>query len=426
MTPAQMREDFLQLRDQWAPLDHSFSPEQRRGFDAIVTAAIATVDTMSQADFELEVMRATAVAHNGHTYVRSGRFLHPLPIRAWWFANGLYIVSAAPEFSKLLGARIEKLGALTAQQALVAISPFLSGTTQRIRYLSAFYLTSPEVLQRIGATKSPDVADLTMRLSDGTLQEMRLGRAALFDPAFSSPNRPYFAFSALYPGDADLPGRWPHVLDGVTDRPLIYQAPADLSATWIGDDGKILYVRSNETLSSDKSPLDEKLLFGVLQKDVVQRRPKYVVVDLRLNQGGNFFNTILFTQALPRLLPPAGRIFVLVGRATFSAALVTAAMLKGNGGDRVVLIGETMGDADRFWAEGGRITLPNSRIEVQYANGFHDWAAGCTDLDTCYWPVVAFGVRHVSLGPEILIEPTFADYAAGRDPVLAAALALAK
>jgi hypothetical protein len=166
-------------------------------------------------------------------------------------------------------------------------------------------------------------------------------------------------------------------------------------------------------------------VFRVLEKEVLPRRPKHAVVDLRLNQGGNFFNTILFSQALPRILPPDGKIFVLVGRATFSAALVTAAMLKANGGERAALIGETMGDADRFWSEGGNKTLPHSQIEIRYSDGFHDWAEGSTDLDTCYWPAVAFGVRNISLAPEVYIEPTFADYAAGHDPVLAVALAMA-
>jgi len=198
-----------------------------------------------------------------------------------------------------------------------------------------------------------------------------------------------------------------------------------MSFAWIKDGTKILYVRSNQVQSSDQKPLDQKLVFELVQNEVVSRRPKYAIVDLRPNQGGNFFNTVLFTQALPRLLPPDGRVFVLVGRATFSAALVTAAMLKANGGNRTVLIGETMGDADRFWAEGGNMTLPNSKIEVRYSNGLHDWASGCTDLDTCYWAAVAFGVRHISLAPEVYVEPTFADYAVGHDPALAAALALA-
>lgn len=419
-----MREDLGFLRDEWLPLDRSFSNDQRVAFNAIIAGAMNGADALSPAGFELEIMRAAAAARNGHTSVRSLlRLLPPLPLRAWWFADGLYVVSAHPDFADLLGARIETLGAFTAERALAAIAPFIAGTDQRVRYLSAFYLMSPPVLHRIGTSDSADTAAIKFRLRGNRIEQRALGAAPVFDPAFTE--RPYFGYSALIPGDAVLPDRWPHALDGATERPVAYGKPADLFSNWIGEGKRILYVRSNDIRGGEESPLDRKLQ-RLLADEVVPSRPKHAVVDLRLNQGGNFFNTILFTQALPRLLPPDGRVFVLVGRATFSAALVTAAMLKANGGDRAMLIGEPMGDADRFWAEGGRVTLPNSKIEVQYANGFHDWGEGCTDLDKCYWPAVAFGVHNISLQPEVSIEPSFADYAAGRDPVLEAALAMAR
>jgi hypothetical protein len=425
LTPAQIREDLTFLRDQWLPLDHSFSDAQRQEFNTLVASAMGRAETMQPYELELEVMRAAALAHNGHTYCPSQRSIRALPIRLWWFADGLHVVSTHPDVADVLGARVEKLGNFTPEQALAAVGPFLSGTEQRIRYLSAFYLMSPEVLHRIGATEVVQSALFGLRLRDGAAVERPLIPVDVFDPSFKQPDRPYFAFSVLIPGDAALSGRWPHVLDAVADLPLTYRKAVDVSVAWIGEGDKVLYVRSNQVNSSDQNRLDEKLVFGVLQREVVARRPRHVVVDLRLNQGGNFFNTILFTDGLPRLLPPDGRIFVLIGRATFSAALTTTAFLRSNGGDRTVLIGETIGDADRFWAEGGRKTLPNSQIEVQYANGLHDWAAGCTDLGTCYWPAVAFGVRNISLAPDVRVEPTFADYAAGRDPVLAAALARA-
>lgn len=66
-------------------------------------------------------------------------------------------------------------------------------------------------------------------------------------------------------------------------------------------------------------------------------------------------------------------------------------MLKGEGRDQVVLMGETMGDAGSFWSDGKKVKLPNSRIEVRYSSEFHNYEKGCTDPKACYWPVVAFG-----------------------------------
>lgn len=150
------------------------------------------------------------------------------------------------------------------------------------------------------------------------------------------------------------------------------------------------------------------------------------MVDLRLNDGGDFFNTILFAQALPKLIASEGRIFVLVGPSTFSAALVTAAMLKQYGAHRVVLVGEPMGDRRPFWSEGLPVMLPNSKIEVRPAVWMQNWEDGCNDRSRCYWANTVFGGKPVSLQPELRIPLRFADYAAGRDSVLDAALSAAR
>jgi hypothetical protein len=423
LTPAQMREDFLVLRDQWAPLDHSFSAEQRRAFDEALAADIARVDTLSVPDFILDVMQAAAIPRNGHTAAWVNP--HTMPMRAWWFADGLYAISVAPGFEALLGARIEKLGSLSPDEALVRAAPFISGTMQRVRYLSAVYLMAPQLLRRICAVADAANVPVMLRLRDGSERTVILGSAEAPDPGDQG-NPMRSAFTVLIPDPPDMKGRWLHVLDAVKPRPAIYADLVDVSMAWIGEGGKILYIRSNFVSSLDKDALDQKLLFGVLQSQVVPRRPRFVIVDLRLNNGGNFFNTILFAQALPKLMPQEGRIFVLISRATFSAALTTAAMLRGNGEGRVVFVGEPMGDGTRFWAEGGTITLPNSRIPIRYSNGFHDWGEGCSDPGTCYWPAAAFGVRGVSLEPDVRVDVTFTDYVAGRDPVLDAAVVLAK
>lgn len=111
------------------------------------------------------------------------------------------------------------------------------------------------------------------------------------------------------------------------------------------------------------------------------------------------------------------RIYILVGRETFSAGIVTAARLKYFGASRSQLIGEPMGDRSRFWAEGQRYRLPNSGITVSYATGYHDWESGCTSLSRCFWINVLMGVAAGSLEPT-RVPLRFADFRAGRDRAL--------
>ena len=423
LTPTQMREDLAYLRNTWAPLDKSFGTRQRAVFEAIVGATAARLDTISSTDFELEIARAVAVSHNGHTLSVLGPAFHGLPLEMEWFADGLYITRVEPAFAPILGAKINKMGALTPEQALSRTAPFISGTDQRILAMSPSYLRLLEVLHKIGATADAASVELSIRLRDGTgrILTMKAAGSANPDPAWGP-------WLSLIPADASEPGQWLQVLDGVGKRPLTYQSPVDVSTAWVGDNNRVLYVRSNRIFSPDPTKaFDVPIkLFDILQHDIVERRPQYVIVDLRFNPGGNYLNAAFFAQALPRLLPSNGKVFILVGRNTFSAAIVTAAILKGQGRQHAVLVGETMGDAGSFWAEGGEVTLPNSKMIITYASAFHDLGHGCSNLDRCYWGDVAVGLKGVSLHPQIKIETTFADYAAGRDPVLDRVLSMVK
>jgi hypothetical protein len=340
-----------------------------------------------------------------------------------WFADGLYITRVAPQLAQVLGAKIDKIGDLTPEQALSRAAPFISGTDQRILAMSPTYLRLLEVLHRIGATPDTASVEVSMHLRDGTARVVTLEATES-----ANPDPVWGPWLSLIPADAKEPGQWLQVLDDVPRRPITYQSPVDVSTTWLGDNYRVLYVRSNRIFSPDPTKAFDIPIkfFDILQHAVAERRPHYVIVDLRFNPGGNYLNAAFFAQALPRLLSPNGKVFVFVGRNTFSAAIVIAAILKGQGGRRVVLVGESMGDASTFWAEGGEVVLPNSKMILQYADAFHDLGHGCSNLDRCYWGDVAVGLKGVSLVPEIRIEPTFADYAAGHDPVLERVLSMAK
>lgn len=422
LTSEEMRADLTFLKEVWAPLDRSFSDQQELEFRRFIDTTMAKTAHLRPEEFALEVSRAVAIARNGHTNANIGSFLGAdLPIRTWWFADGLRIVKTHPDFYRLLGARIDVIGKLPASETFGRLKPYLSGTDQRIRFLSPGYLVTPLILRHIGAIDDTSRVALTMRLRDGKTEEIVLHPTMSSDPGderLVGLNRGY---SILSPDPADLEGRWPHVLDGLTAYSPLYGRRGDVKASFLSEARDVLYIRLDTVASTDETPLEDKFA-QVIRDNILAKRPRHAVVDLRMNNGGDFFKTILFSQALPRLLPNDGRVVVLVGRATFSAGIVTAAMLKGAGGDKVTIIGETMGDNGRFWAEGKKVELPNSKITIRYGAQFQDYENGCYDISECYWATVAFGPRGISLDPDMVINPTFDHYAAGEDPVLKAAI----
>jgi hypothetical protein len=76
------------------------------------------------------------------------------------------------------------------------------------------------------------------------------------------------------------------------------------------------------------------------------------------------------------------QVVMLVDKFTFSAAIVFVAILKHRLGNRLKLIGEEMGDALTFFAEGGLLELSTSGAVVRYSSAFHDWKNGTTDDTT--------------------------------------------
>lgn len=424
LTPAQMREDLTFLKQEWAKLDRSFNDQQRLEFEKFVDAAAAAAEKLSPQMFALELMRATAIARNGHTNANAAATLlgPDLPIRVWAFPDGLYVVKAHPDFGHLLGARVDKIGSMETAAAMQQLQPYISGTDQRIRFLSPGYLVSPAVLRQIGAIEDEATVPLTLTLANGQTETIQLRPSKDGDPGDERLTNLSRGYSVLTPDPKELAGRWLHVLDSKSELSPIYGTRSDVQAQFLGGSKDVLYIRNDSGRSIDKTPLPDKFAWVVLT-NLLPAKPRYVIVDLRFHNGGDLFNAIQFAGALPRLVPRDGHVFVLVSRATFSAGITTAAMLKGADKSKVTLVGEPMGDSGQFWAEGASIKLPNSQIPVRYSTEFHDYETGCFELGKCYWAVVAFGPRDISIMPEMPVDVKFADYAAGRDPVLEAALA---
>jgi hypothetical protein len=170
---------------------------------------------------------------------------------------------------------------------------------------------------------------------------------------------------------------------------------------------------------------DEKIadFLASSEADLAADKPCAAIIDLRFNTGGDYTNTYGFAGRLPDLVE--GPIYVLTSPQTFSAAITTTAFIKQAAPDRVHILGEHVGDRMPFFSEGGRGCLPNYHLCFGYETGMHDYMHPCTDPDVCYWLNFVYRARVATFDPEETLHTSFADWNAGRDPVLDRALALA-
>jgi hypothetical protein len=392
-------------------IDRSFTVKSAAAFQLGVDDLGHRVGGMSDAAFQMAVSRLVALAGNGHTTVskaqRAGLY-GLVPLRFAWFSDGLYIVRAEPPVDRLLGRRVASIDGHAVDEAFAAVRPYLSGTEQRARDDSPPVLESPALLQAIWP--DTDGLHLALGLEDATVEEV-----AALSPA---PDR--FALqpvSAIGPApDGSAGDGWRTVLDSSAQIPLSLRVPARVAFYAPLDRGGI-YVRINANADDERGSLETQL------GDIAATKPpggwRWMVLDLRFNDGGDERKTLAFTRALPDLLKNDGTLWILTGNATFSAAIITAARAKHFLGARAHIVGEIAGDRNPFWSTGGApLVLRNSGIAIGHAYFKQDWVNGCHDIQICYPGQFLYGVAAGDLTPEVEIGWRFADYAAGRDMLM--------
>jgi hypothetical protein len=118
---------------------------------------------------------------------------------------------------------------------------------------------------------------------------------------------------------------------------------------------------------------------------------------------------------------------VITDGATFSAGIYTSFYPKSADAERTVVVGETVGDHARFWAETGpALTLPDTGYRIAYSLRMHDVAEGCADRKICHMTRgfdPRWNLAVGSIGPDWPVETRFADFVARRDPALERILA---
>jgi hypothetical protein len=381
-------------------LDRSFDPDARRAFEDGRAALASQAGSLSRAAVWMGISRLVALAGNGHTRLAKGQLASQFghaSLSFAFFADGLYVVRAATPFEDLLGTRVLAIDERPVEAAFADVRPYVSGTPEHARAQAPSILRSPPLLKAVW----PDTDGRTLRLR----LETGSGRPIERSLAGSDGAR----------SEAEL-GAWPSVIARQPKGPCSLVEPERVVLTRALQDGG-LYIRLSSTLDDANGPLDHQLAQVLAQAPATGWRR--VVLDLRFNAGGDYTKTVDFTRDLPRHIAADGRLWLLVGNDTFSAGIVTLARAKYFAGDRARIVGERVGDRDRFWAERGQsLRLRNSGIVVDYATALHDWVNGCRSPARCFWLNFFHGVAAGDLAPETVIGWRFADFAAGRDTLL--------
>ncbi len=392
-------------------------PTQERFTRFVDSLLAAGGSSWTDAEFEVLVAQAAALADNGHTSIsaaaRRRRLGDDLPIRLARFAEGYVIVQATEAHASLLGARLDAIGGVRVAQVLQRLRRMYGGVDGRAQYQAHLDLTSPSLLHGLGVAGSPSTVHLALTHPNGRADTVTLERLPHRDDRRRPTARAAYLHEAVAQDSAD---RWRSLNTGV-GPPLPLQDPGARFAVHriAGTAGTYLRIDGNEDAPGERI----KAFAARAHDSVVAHGSRFVVVDLRHNGGGT---TALggFARGLVNRLPSDGRVYVIVSGGTFSYGIATAALLRKHGGVRTTLLGEPLGDRLQFWANGGStFRLPHSGITLRAWSGLEDYRDGCWSVRRCFWLSPFFlrrGVGDLEIDTPVPLRLT--DYLAGRDSAL--------
>jgi hypothetical protein len=306
--------------------------------------------------------------------------LKKLPIQFYQFNDGLFIVDAKGGFEKWIGYRVDLIENTPIEEALQKTNAVNArDNDMQTLWLGPYYLGLPDVLKGLGIIKNANQVTITLSDVKGKSKKVTMN-----------------PISWKFTGFPKLPKLKTEI------QPLFLSKTEDNYWSKTLPKHNAMYIQFN--LVQQKKELTLLDFNLKLRENIKQSNTQNLILDLRFNSGGNgsIFPPMLKTLIEFEILNPNGKIFVLMGRGTFSAAqnLLTEITKFTN----TILVGEPSGSRPNFIGESGWFKLPYSGLMGIVASQYHQTSKA---EDNRKW-----------IAPHIPISLSSTDYFTGNDRAL--------
>jgi hypothetical protein len=363
-------------------------------WDSAVASLDRRLPALRRNQILVELFRLVAFVGDAHTAIEPNPSLglRYYPLELYRFEDGLYVRAADSVHAALVGARVRRIGRASDEDALRAVGAIVPHENEWwVRAWGPMWLMTAEALDGLGLV--------------GDLERLPIvvERNARVDTVAVTPAGRFQEGHGAVPIDMSA---W--VTMRTSSTPLWEQHP-DQTFWWSYlPDSRTLYVCIRAVAPGPRSTTNRDQWDQVFAlADSVQ--PARLVIDIRENLGGNGgLNRYPIQQLLRRpALDRPDRLFVIIGRRTFSAGQQFANLLEA--WTQATFVGEPTGQQPSQYGDHRPLVLPNSRLTVQISTVFHQ---APNEFD-----------RRPFVPPRIYAPLSSADYRRGADPALAAVLA---
>jgi hypothetical protein len=392
-----------ELPEAHANLYHTISREE---LESAIGQLSDRLSSMAHSEIVVELARIVASIGDGHTrltipqdpgidffqgHSKTPPPNHPemifrqYPIRLYIYSDGLFVERIGEELAPLVGARVRRIGKMSADEAIEAVSPVVQRDNDRqLENLLPTRLVMPEMLAARGVIEDMDRAPFVLEKTDGETTTVELapvprGEAVRWVDARSGTEKP----TPLYLRDRD-DNFWFEYLE----------------------DGRTVYFQYNEVYDKEDETIPQfaDRLFRFIDENPVDK----LVIDLRLNPGGDNTLSKPLLHGLIRCakVRQIGKLYTIIGRGTFSAAMMFAVDLEKH--TNTIFVGEPTGSRPNHYGDSRKLQLPNSGVTIR--------------ASTLYWQYSDPRDDRKAIEPHISAALSSEDYRENRDPALGAIL----
>ncbi len=365
-------------------------------FDREVEKLYAAIPALEPHEIVVGLARLVASFEYGHTSLRLGdakNNFHSLPLNLYHFNDGVFVEGIHRDYERALGARVLEVAGKPIAEVLQAIRPVIPAENDQFaKGYGLGYLNFTEVLHAQGITGSlqHDIT-FTLEKEGRVFTETISARQGLEMPeqyGFLQPEGDWLSMRQE--------GTLPHYLQQLDKHYYFKYLPEE----------KTVYVRYSQVVPDPAESIPDfyQRVFDFVENNEVAR----FVLDVRLNGGGNNFNNKTVVKGIIRAqkIDQVGKLFVILGRNTFSAAQNLVSELDNY--TNAIFVGEPTSENLNFYGDNRPVTLPKSQLTARLS-----WA---------WWQDKPQWQGGKWLAPHVAVDLSSNDYRTNQDPVLAAAL----
>ncbi len=369
-----------------------FKKVTAQAFDTEVEKLYKGLPAMKDHERMAGLARIVSLFKYGHTSIgwrESPVQYHIAPVNFYWFSDGLFAEGADIKYAAIVGAKLVKVEGVPVKQVLDAVK--LLVPVENEEYFKAYgldFITMPEALHAQGITKELKTTVTYTFEKDGKLFDQTM--TAL--KSFHLPRN--YGFVTTGPDWISIRDQQqtPNYLKNLEKNYYYEYLPAS----------KTVYVRQSQVIDDPKESIASfyKKVFEFIDKNEVDK----LVLDVRLNGGGNNYkNKPVITGIIEsRKINKPGKLFVIIGRRTFSACQNLVNELTNY--TNALFVGEPTAENINFYGDNRRVELPKTGIPVFLSFA---WWQDKPQWENADW-----------LAPQLAVDMSIDEYRTNKDPML--------